>query len=334
MEEAANNLTDQNRKDLLSYSLSGSLRQIQASRQLKEANRLIKIEHELLDEVLNLTEDIMLITDFKDVHFMNKRFKDLLKIKEIDEFNRSIDHNLLNIFVESKDFLHQGLLVGNETFVDLINRTSVEERTVLIDNGDRVKKAYKISFSSSNTENSYLVTLSDITHMKKKFEEMRGKAYFDGLTKVNNRNKFDELFEREFKNSKRYSIGFSLAILDIDHFKKFNDNFGHLIGDEVLMCTAQIVNNAIRETDEFSRWGGEEFALLFPNTPLENAEVVANKLREKIHHYDHPKAGSITVSFGLTHYKKGDTIESIFKRCDEALYLAKENGRNRVEVKV
>ena len=98
------------------------------------------------------------------------------------------------------------------------------------------------------------------------------------------------------------------------------------------MTTAQTVNNAVRETDVFARWGGEEFVVLFQHTNIEIAKEVSISLKDKIQSNEHPTAGKITASFGLTEYIEGDTIESIFKRCDDALYVAKENGRNRVEV--
>ncbi len=123
-----------------------------------------------------------------------------------------------------------------------------------------------------------------------------------------------------------------MAIIDIDKFKDFNDTYGHLIGDEVLIMMAQSVNDSVRGTDTFARWGGEEFLILFKDTSIENAKMVSEKLRNKIEKLQHPTAGSITASFGLTQYIDGDTTKSMFKRCDDALYKAKEDGRNRVEV--
>ena len=95
---------------------------------------------------------------------------------------------------------------------------------------------------------------------------------------------------------------------------------------------ARTVNDSIRETDLFARWGGEEFAILFRYTDARSAKTIADKLREKIQENEHPVAGKITASFGITEYKDEDNIESIFKRCDDALYRAKANGRNRVEI--
>ena len=143
---------------------------------------------------------------------------------------------------------------------------------------------------------------------------------------------FNELFENELERVKRYNVPLSISILDIDRFKSFNDKFGHSIGDEVLISMAQTVNNNIRANDIFARWGGEEFIIMFINTPLEKAKKVAEFLKDKIEENKHPTAGKITASFGVTQYKDGDNLDIMFRRCDEALYKAKANGRNRVEI--
>ena len=161
--------------------------------------------------------------------------------------------------------------------------------------------------------------------------ETQEKAYIDTLTQVYNRNKFDEVFEEEVHRVKRYNYKLSMAIIDIDKFKDFNDTYGHLIGDEVLVVMAETIKKSVRNTDVFARWGGEEFVLLFTHTNIHDAKIISYKLKDKIQSIEHPIAGNITISFGLTEYTEGDSVDSIFKRCDEALYRAKVNGRNRVE---
>ncbi|MEO1953755.1 MAG: GGDEF domain-containing protein, partial [Campylobacterales bacterium] len=165
-----------------------------------------------------------------------------------------------------------------------------------------------------------------------RFKELANVAYVDNLTKVFNRLKFDELAETELLSADKFDLSLSMAILDIDHFKKFNDTYGHLIGDEVLFMIAQYVKNALRSTDIFARWGGEEFVILFRNTELEDAKDVANKLRDGISKLKHNVAGEVTASFGVTQYQKFDTLKDLIQRCDNALYEAKANGRNRVEI--
>jgi len=300
--------------------------------EILEQKNVLNNQHQLLNNILDRTDDIMLVTDFKDVTFSNNKFKEFIEIEHTDVFNISSNHNIFNRLVSAKGYLHKGLLEDNEDFFSLIQRTPPEDRLISILNIDNDAKAFKISISKTTNIQEYLVTLSDITEMKEQLVTIARKAYRDGLTGVYNRNKFDEVFEEELKNIQRYKTPMSIAIIDIDKFKNFNDTHGHLIGDEVLIIMAQAMQNNVRETDTFARWGGEEFVILFKNTSIESAKEVSGKLKDKIEENEHSTAGKITASFGVTEYKDGDTIKSIFRRCDEALYIAKANGRNRVEV--
>jgi diguanylate cyclase (GGDEF)-like protein len=211
-------------------------------------------------------------------------------------------------------------------------RTEHQDRVVTILDKNLEPQYFTISVSKSENSGDYLVTLSDITKMKLQQIENEKKASLDPLTNIYNRQKFDDVFNQEIKNTNRYGYSLSLAIIDIDKFKDFNDTYGHLVGDEVLVSTAQVVQKNLRETDIFARWGGEEFVILFRNTNISQAKIVCEKLRKRIENNTHQTARKVTVSFGLTQHSSSDTCKSMFKRCDEALYFAKENGRNRVEV--
>lgn len=119
-------------------------------------------------------------------------------------------------------------------------------------------------------------------------------------------------------------------MFDIDHFKKVNDTYGHDVGDYVLESISKIIKTSVRETDIFARWGGEEFLILCAEINIENTEILAEKLRESIGTYNFENVGNITASFGVTIYDEKDDRDTFLKRVDEALYEAKENGRNRV----
>ena len=300
------------------------LKQIQSK---KESEK----QHKLLNNILNQTDNIMFITDFKDIKYSNNKFNSLINMKDINMFNKEQKHNILNIFLHTDGYLHSGLLKSKEDFISLISRTEKKDRIVSILDKKFEEKAFMISLSKTENKD-YLVSLFDVTKMKEHQLKTEKKAYIDGLTNVYNRNKFDEIFKSELKYSQRYKTPLSVAILDIDKFKNFNDDYGHLIGDEVLITMAQTVNSSVRETDTFARWGGEEFVILFKNTNATTAKAISEKIRKKIQENKHPIAGKITASFGITEYKSEDTAQSIFKRCDKALYLAKEKGRNIVEV--
>ena len=330
--------------DLLLLSLNKLFEQVSnRNRELKEFNlnleqkvlektKEIQKREQLFYEILNSTDNIMIITDFKDLKYSNDKFKKTLGTKNSKAFNEFTNHNMLDMFIEAEGYLHRGLLDENSSFEELIEKTPEKDRIVLILNEKFETKAFNISISNLKENNDFLITLSDITTMREQHIKTEKKAYVDGLTQVYNRNKFNEVFEQEMKNMNRCNQPLSIAVVDIDKFKNFNDTYGHLIGDEVLITMARTVNDSIRETDLFARWGGEEFAILFRYTDARSAKTIADKLREKIQENEHPVAGKITASFGITEYKDEDNIESIFKRCDDALYRAKANGRNRVEI--
>jgi diguanylate cyclase (GGDEF)-like protein len=154
----------------------------------------------------------------------------------------------------------------------------------------------------------------------------------DSLTGLYNRRKINELLQREIERSDRYKKDFSVIMMDIDNFKQVNDRHGHLAGDELLKMFAQILLDTIRHTDEVGRWGGEEFVVLCPETNMNGASSLANKIRQRLDSSLFNDYGNQTASFGVACYQQGDTLDSIIGHADEALYIAKNTGRNRVEV--
>jgi len=121
-------------------------------------------------------------------------------------------------------------------------------------------------------------------------------------------------------------------MIDLDNFKPVNDNYGHLTGDEVLVSFAGLIKNNIRNVDIFGRWGGEEFIIIFPDTTTEQAFLTCEKLRKRIMNTEFPEAISLTASFGITPCREDDKIDAIVHRADQALYQAKNDGRNCVKI--
>ena len=172
------------------------------------------------------------------------------------------------------------------------------------------------------------------TRAEKAVEELKIIAITDRLTGLYNRLKLDESLENEFYRAHRYAHQFAVILLDLDFFKSVNDTYGHQEGDQVLMEVAKILQKQVREIDIVGRWGGEEFLIIYPSTNLHGVLSVAEKMRSKIEKYNFPAVGTITASFGVTVWYPDDMIESMIARVDKALYKAKDNGRNRVEVLV
>ncbi len=152
----------------------------------------------------------------------------------------------------------------------------------------------------------------------------------DPLTGLFNRRYLDKIIHKEAQDTERYSTFFSIILLDIDNFKRINDTFGHPKGDVVLKQVTKILLDNSRKNDSIGRWGGEEFLLVCPQTNLENAQVLAQKLCHLLESATFEIDRQVTGSFGVTEYKKGSSYTDCFKKVDEALYKAKEQGKNRV----
>jgi diguanylate cyclase (GGDEF)-like protein len=153
----------------------------------------------------------------------------------------------------------------------------------------------------------------------------------DKLTGLYNRVKTDSTLQHQIDIFTRYDTPFSILILDIDHFKQVNDRYGHLIGDKALVVISEILKSELRKTDIAGRWGGEEFIVILPGTKLDGALELAEKIRILVHERRFCRKHKVTVSIGATEIDESDNFNSIVKRADDALYQAKENGRNRVE---
>lgn len=151
----------------------------------------------------------------------------------------------------------------------------------------------------------------------------------DSLTGLNNRRKTDQIINDLFSRWTRYGSVFSVVLLDIDHFKKVNDTYGHLIGDEVLKKTALLLKNSTRETDFVGRWGGEEFIIVSVENDLDSTYMLAEKIRKTIEKSDFHPVEKLTISLGVAHIKPDNDITTLFRKADEALYASKSNGRNR-----
>ncbi len=157
-------------------------------------------------------------------------------------------------------------------------------------------------------------------------------ATTDALTGCYNKQMFNTLLSAESSRAMRYGSIFTLIIFDIDNFKSVNDTYGHLVGDQVLKALAKLANNCIRNSDIFARWGGEEFTILLPETNLTNGAIVADKIRSVIASYDCGDPGHKTCSFGVAEFFPEDSTNTLVSRADEALYFAKNNGKNQVAI--
>ena len=179
---------------------------------------------------------------------------------------------------------------------------------------------HNLTISRSELENSISV--------------IREMSIRDELTGIFNRRHLLERLEDEKNRASRGGTLFSVIMLDIDHFKKVNDTYGHLRGDQVLRAVAKNINSILRKTDYCGRYGGEEFLVVLTQTDAEGAKLCAERIRKRIERQEIPELGpdfKLTASLGLTEYRIREVLEDVIGRADEALYRAKKRGRNRVE---
>lgn len=167
--------------------------------------------------------------------------------------------------------------------------------------------------------------------MMKKLEKL---AITDGLTKLYNSRCFYDHLEAEIDRSVRYHHDIALMLMDIDHFKEFNDSYGHLAGDKVLIRLGEVIRSCLRINDSAYRYGGEEFTVILPETNADEAIAVAQRIRKTMEQErfitDNNDAVMVTISIGVTEYKKNEKLTAFVKRSDKAMYLSKKNGRNLV----
>jgi diguanylate cyclase (GGDEF)-like protein/PAS domain S-box-containing protein len=182
------------------------------------------------------------------------------------------------------------------------------------------------NYDQNNQIESYTSLFEDITD-KKRIEII---SQTDKLTQIYNRVKLDASLEIEFNRFQRYKDIFSIILIDIDHFKSVNDNYGHQVGDSVLIQLSKLLKEHCRRTDIVGRWGGEEFMIICPDTDIKGSTLLAEHLRKQVDEFEFNVVKHKTISVGVAEIYNSDNIETLLKRVDDNLYEAKNSGRNKV----
>ncbi|WP_424686919.1 diguanylate cyclase [Halarcobacter ebronensis] len=283
--------------------------------------------------ILDAQDNMVILTDLENPIDANKKFFEYFQVNDLEEF--LVKHNsILDVFKRDNNLLNKDIFENSENWISKLSELNEIDRTVKIENKDGEDRIFTINIDDYEQKGEhYVISFTDITELKEKSNLLEYQANHDQLTGLFNRQKFNEIFKKEIKREKRYNNNLSLIIFDIDNFKNFNDDFGHNVGDEVLKIISKVLLENIREHDSVARWGGEEFLVLLPQTDELGAKNVAEKIRKAIESYkrdDIPR--QITASFGVTRFKEDDNETSVLKKADDALYKAKKEGKNRVEV--
>jgi len=259
--------------------------------------------------------------------------KDILQ--EVHKETRRIFQNIFQVTLSTKDLTSDYSEKMDEYSNKLHDATDLTQMQNFIE--DIINDTNNMAESSRLLNQQLEKATSQIQTLSKQLEETEKEVLLDALTGLNNRKAFDvkinDLCEK-FDNNEGF---FSVTMLDIDYFKKFNDQYGHQVGDEVLRIVGSHLRENLKGKDFPSRYGGEEFIVLLPNTKLDKAIIVAEQLRKKISEKGlkikktGQSLGNITVSVGVSEIREGDTANSVVERADSALYLAKDSGRDNVK---
>ena len=299
-----------------------------------------KIVEKSFTEIFNYNPEFLVITDekFKIVK-VNKTFEQIagnnlevilyngfLKFIHIEDIAETLNSltkvNDVNPMVTFCNKLRK----NNNTYIEVEWWCMLNKGYIYLSGRDvTAEKVMKRKIEQANKE---LLMLHE--QLKEENEKLLKSAITDELTGVYNRKFFEKRVVEEMEIADRANEHISLIIFDLDRFKLVNDNFGHQFGDEVLKRTTQIAGDLIRKTDFLNRVGGEEFAIILPNTNKAQAVFVAEKVRKALEDNKHFKVGQVTGSFGVAERMKAESLRSWYKRADNALYQAKNTGRNRV----
>jgi diguanylate cyclase len=199
-----------------------------------------------------------------------------------------------------------------------------------------VKSTREMRDTNKALEDRLTLSKSEISNLQQSLEAIRAESLTDPLTGLGNRKYFDRSIDAAVQSALASGEPLSLLMFDIDHFKSFNDSYGHLTGDQVLRLVGMSLRQTIKGQDITARYGGEEFAVVLPNTALRQALTVADHIRRAVMAKELKKKstgeilGRVTISVGVSMLKPGDDTDSLIERADACLYAAKRNGRNRV----
>jgi len=287
----------------------------------------LEFQENYIHTILNSQKNIVLVTNGSVILYANQTFLDFFGYDTLNEF-RQHHKDISEFFDEESSNIYIQKMMDGKKWMDYLVENFLDEHKVRIhhNNRDHIFDIHARIMLHEN-DKRYVVVLTDVT-------QLNDLATLDRLTKIPNRFEFDKLLQHTMNLSKRNGKPMSLLLLDLDHFKKINDQLGHLIGDEVLIAASTLIRQNIRKSDIVARWGGEEFVLLFPETDLSTAVKIAEALRTKIEMHSFEKVKKVTCSIGVVQFDRFETEDMLLKRADDNLYRAKEEGRNRVVFRI
>ncbi len=287
---------------------------------------------ERLKKIIDLQKSIALLTDGESFDFANQSFLTFFGYRSIDGFKKNY-RCICERFIDDASFFSLKKVKPNEAhWIESLLNLSERERVVIMNDFLERPRAFSVSISEFD-HGFYMVFFTDITDTMKEKVQMQNQLNKDELTQVYNRhfltNNADNIVETIAHHHKQSVF---LYFLDIDHFKRINDHYGHAIGDQVLVNFARIVSSILREDDFLIRLGGEEFLIIQGSPSLESAEHKAQQILTAVNSHLFEKVGQLTCSIGVTQLNEGEMLNQAIVRADENMYQAKQAGRNQVVI--
>ncbi|MFO7801994.1 MAG: cache domain-containing protein [Desulfovermiculus sp.] len=291
----------------------------------KEAEEALSKEKLYLEKLFHRAPLCIALVDSQSrIIDVNQKFTELFGYSQEESVGQDIDELLTDQSNVDKAYANtEHVARGEEIFREDLRRRK---------DGDMIPVAiYGVPFHTPEGDMHVYAMYQDISDKRAYENELLRLSETDDLTGIFNRKKFENELRTELDIYHRYQNPSTLVIMDIDHFKRVNDEYGHPVGDELLKEVTALIQGEIRDTDVFARWGGEEFILLLRYALWGQAVTIAQRLRQRISQQEFCDGLHITCSFGVSQMQPGDSLASLVQRTDELLYQAKERGRNRVE---
>ncbi len=280
-------------------------------------------------QIIDSSSDILIVTNTLHPLDANRHFFEFFDTYESLAAFDAINGCVCNLFEKEEGFVAKDM--GEQNWVEYImSRPKEQHKVKILYNNIPHIFSIRLRLLHEDREDIYTVVLTDITQAEAYREKLEKISQTDTLTGIGNRYLFKNSLQNEINRASRYGQLVSVLMFDIDHFKKVNDTYGHDIGDNVLIEITQAILPLLRQSDVFCRYGGEEFIIILPQVALNEARITAERIRHHIELLIIEPLERITISIGVTQWQKGESIDALLKRVDNALYLSKHEGRNRV----
>ena len=293
-------------------------------------NQALQTDFEELLEQTGTPSEEKLFTLYQRFFLQDEKALEMIR-KEL----RGVISNIQDELQQSGGSLQRYMGVLNR-FASILDKP-VPVETMTSEVQKVIDDTYYVERTQSRMESQISSIITDMESMRRELERVKEESMSDGLTGISNRKAFDAALEHTIYIAREENMHFCILLFDIDHFKQFNDTYGHLIGDKVLRFVASTLKRYTKGKDFVARYGGEEFAVILPQTNMRGAQVVAEEIRRAVSSGNlrdkesGNSFGTITLSIGIAQFGLNDLPNELIQRADTALYLAKKRGRNRVE---